>query len=205
MENGNNPNMTFPSNEEIGKRISALRKKRHFNQASLAEKLGKSLRTVQKYESGEIEISISIANQLAVILGTTPEFILGFDSSPSTINTLADITAFLFQLERVADLDLRIHAERPRDEFRWFCSIWFDGYRRNAELNEKMCLFLESWQHQRQLLLGGWTKQKEYELWKAQVLALQEKIPVLCLPSLRIDESEMDRGVPTPPPEENKE
>lgn len=201
MENGNNPNMTFPSNEEIGKRISALRKKRHIHQARLAEKLGKSLRTVQKYESGEIEISISIANQLAAILGTTPEFILGFDSSPSKINTLADITAFLFQLEQVADLDLSIHAERPRDEFRWFCSIWFDGYRRGAGLNAQMCLFLESWQHQRQLLLGGWTTLQKYELWKAQTLAQQEKTPVLCLPTLRIDESQINESSPTPPSE----
>ena len=205
MENENNPNMSFASSAEIGARISALRKKRRLTQAYLANRLGKSLRTIQKYESGEIELSVSIANRLAVILGTTPEFILGYDSSTKTINTLADITAFLFQLEQVANLELKIHAERPQDEFRWYCSIWFDGYRRDAELNEKMCLFLESWAHQRQLLLGGWSNPKKYEQWKTQILAQQEKIPVLCFPSLHIDEYVIDTGSPTPPSEESKE
>ena len=38
----------------IGERIKTLRKKRGYNQKELADLLGKSLRTIQKYESGEI-------------------------------------------------------------------------------------------------------------------------------------------------------
>ncbi len=49
----------------IGERIKTLRKKRGYNQKELADLLGKSLRTVQKYESGEIEVSIAVINQLA--------------------------------------------------------------------------------------------------------------------------------------------
>ena len=44
----------------IGERIKTLRKKRGYNQKDLANLLGKSLRTIQKYESGEIEVSIAI-------------------------------------------------------------------------------------------------------------------------------------------------
>ena len=42
----------------IGKRIKILRKKKGYTQQELADILGKSLRTVQKYETGEIEVSI---------------------------------------------------------------------------------------------------------------------------------------------------
>ena len=38
---------------EIGKRIKEFRKALHLNQTELAEKLGKTMRTIQKYESGE--------------------------------------------------------------------------------------------------------------------------------------------------------
>ena len=56
----------------IGQRIKALRKRKGYNQQELADIIGKSLRTVQKYESGEIEVSIAVVNQLAEVLETTP-------------------------------------------------------------------------------------------------------------------------------------
>ena len=48
----------------IGERIKTLRKKRGYNQKELADLLGKSLRTIQKYESGEIEVSIAMSMNL---------------------------------------------------------------------------------------------------------------------------------------------
>ena len=51
----------------IGERIKTLRKKRGYNQKDLATLLGKSLRTIQKYESGEIEVSIAM-EQFALCL-----------------------------------------------------------------------------------------------------------------------------------------
>ena len=44
---------------EIGERIKAARKAAHLSQTELAQRLNKTMRTVQKYESGEIEPSIS--------------------------------------------------------------------------------------------------------------------------------------------------
>ena len=45
---------------EIGERIKAARKAAHLSQTELAQRLDKTMRTVQKYESGEIEPSIAI-------------------------------------------------------------------------------------------------------------------------------------------------
>ena len=49
----------------IGQRIKALRKRKGLNQTQLANLIGKSLRTMQKYETGEIEVSIDVVNALA--------------------------------------------------------------------------------------------------------------------------------------------
>lgn len=88
---------------EIGRRLKALRKRKGLNQQELAELLGKSLRTVQKYETGEIEVSIAIVNQLAEILESTPTYILGYEVKNEPITNLADIMNLLFQLERYRD------------------------------------------------------------------------------------------------------
>ena len=52
-------NFDYPA---IGQRIKQLRKRKGLNQTELAQMLKKSLRTVQKYETGEIEVSIAVAN-----------------------------------------------------------------------------------------------------------------------------------------------
>ena len=54
-------NFDYPA---IGQRIKQLRKRKGLNQTELAQMLKKSLRTVQKYETGEIEVSIAVVNQL---------------------------------------------------------------------------------------------------------------------------------------------
>ena len=44
------------TNEQIGQRIKAVRTEKNVTQTQLAKFLGKSLRTVQSYESGESRI-----------------------------------------------------------------------------------------------------------------------------------------------------
>ena len=56
-------NFDYPA---IGQRIKQLRKRKGLNQTELAQMLKKSLRTVQKYETGEIEVSIAVVNQIDV-------------------------------------------------------------------------------------------------------------------------------------------
>ena len=53
---------------QIGLRIRTARKNKGLNQTELAKLLGKSLRTIQKYESGEIEVSIAMINEIAKVL-----------------------------------------------------------------------------------------------------------------------------------------
>lgn len=64
----------------IGQRIRQCRKEKGLTQTELAEMIGKSLRTVQKYEKGEIEVAISVINDIAAALNTSSAEILEFNS-----------------------------------------------------------------------------------------------------------------------------
>ena len=64
----------------IGERIAKQRKQLRISQTELAEQLGKSLRTVQKYESGEIDMSVSVLEQIADILKMPINSLIGYDS-----------------------------------------------------------------------------------------------------------------------------
>ena len=60
--------------------IKKLRKESGLTQVQLADKLDKSVRTIQKYESGEIEPSIEIINSLSKIFDVSVQDL--FDKQP---------------------------------------------------------------------------------------------------------------------------
>ena len=57
--------LTMSSSEEIGKAIQKQRRAQKFTQKEFAQRLGKSERTIQKYESGEILLKIDVLKQIA--------------------------------------------------------------------------------------------------------------------------------------------
>ena len=57
--------LTMSSSEEIGKAIQKQRKAQKITQKEFAQRLGKSERTIQKYESGEILLKINVLKQIA--------------------------------------------------------------------------------------------------------------------------------------------
>ena len=149
----------------IGQRIKMLRKKKGLSQTELAQMLGKSLRTVQKYETGEIEVSISVINQIAEILETSSTYLFGYESGTTQIKSLSDVMDFLFKLENVAGIDFHIDVKKPPS-----CSISFDG-KSAAEFNADMCLFLEQWQQEREDVQSFASTLEAYKKWKDTTLA----------------------------------
>ncbi|KAB5103170.1 helix-turn-helix transcriptional regulator, partial [Bacteroides thetaiotaomicron] len=152
-------NFDYPA---IGQRIKQLRKRKGLNQTELAQMLKKSLRTVQKYETGEIEVSIAVVNQIADLLDSTPTYILGYESSTTQIRTLSDVMDFLFKLETVEGIDFKIDVQKPPRRKQWECSISFDG-KSMAEFNADMCLFLEQWEDERSELRAYNSTQAAYK------------------------------------------
>ena len=110
----------------IGQRIRTARKQKGINQTELANLLGKSLRTIQKYESGEIEVSIAMINELAKALDTTSTFLIGYEHDEKNIHSLSDIMDFLFKLDRIKGLNFNIDVKRPPHYDEWECSITFN-------------------------------------------------------------------------------
>ncbi len=172
---------------QIGQRIRLLRKKKHLNQTELAQRLGKALRTVQKYETGEIEVSIAMINQLAEVLDSTPTYILGYETSNIGIRNMADIMDFLFKLEQVNGLQFHIDVKRPPRNGSWECSIAFDG-KSNAPHNADICLFLEDWEEQRDDVRSYAHTQSQYAKWKEQTLAYYAATPVSSTQPEELDE-----------------
>ncbi len=154
----------------IGQRIKMLRKKKGLSQTELAQMLGKSLRTVQKYETGEIEVSISVINQIAEILETSSTYLFGYESGTTQIKSLSDVMDFLFKLENVAEIDFHIDVKKPPRSKEWSCSISFDG-KSAAEFNADMCLFLEQWQQEREDVQSFASTLEAYKKWKDTTLA----------------------------------
>lgn len=60
---------------DFGQRLKKLREGQGLTQTELAEKIGKSLRTVQKYESGEIDIPLSMLYSLSEVFDVTISFL----------------------------------------------------------------------------------------------------------------------------------
>ena len=164
------------NNEEmtIEQRVRKARKEKGYNQTELANALGKSLRTIQKYENGEIEISISMLNELSKALDTTTTYLLGYktETVKPQITTFADVAVMLFEFEKVAGLKFDIAVKRPPRDDNWECSITFDG-KAKTDLNADMCLFLEDWAEARENC-----SPEQYVDWKDKTLAYYSRLAV---------------------------
>lgn len=76
------------SKETIGYRIKEKRKSKGITQKEFSKKLNKSGSTIQKYESGEIEIPHSVIEEIARILDTTVPYLLGYEEVEKTLDEL---------------------------------------------------------------------------------------------------------------------
>ena len=164
---------------QVGQRIKMLRKRKGMNQSELAAALDKSLRTVQKYATGELEVSIAIVNHLAELLDSTPTYILGYETNNEPIRDLADVLDYLFKLETVQELGFRIDVRRPPHYDQWECSITFDG-KGTERYNADMCLMLEQWRDELEDLRSYAHSRESYRKWKDQTLAYYSGSPLTC-------------------------
>ncbi len=156
---------------EIGERIKAARKAAGLNQTELATRLNKTLRTVQKYESGEIRPSIAMVNEIAKILDISPVELIGYKKPEVVLESLSDVIAVLHQLSKKANLRFTIDVQRPPHHDEWNCSLRFNGQDHTAPMNAALCLFMEEYAKELQKLETYWTDQENLDLWVEKRLA----------------------------------
>ena len=158
-------------NNQIGLRIRTARKEKGINQTELANLLGKSLRTIQKYESGEIEVSIAMLNEIAKVLDCESTYLIGYDTERKPLENLSDIMNFLFQLDKITELGFNIEVKRPPHYDGWECTITFNGKDVSTELNQDLCLFLEEFEDKRNEVKDYQTSLESYQKWQDKTLA----------------------------------
>ena len=84
--------LTMSSSEEIGKAIQKQRRAQKITQKEFAQRLGKSERTIQKYESGEILLKIDVLKQIANELNVPwQELLSAEDTNTTKDNTTIEI------------------------------------------------------------------------------------------------------------------
>ena len=87
--------LTMSSPEEIGKAIQKQRRAQKITQKEFAQRLGKSERTIQKYESGEILLKIDVLKQIANELNVPwQELLFTKNTNTPKDNTTAEYPAY---------------------------------------------------------------------------------------------------------------
>jgi transcriptional regulator with XRE-family HTH domain len=76
----------------IGDRIKRRRKHLGMSADALGERLGKDRSTIYRYEKGDIEnLPLDILEPIAEALGTTPQYLMGWEEVQKNNDTIADI------------------------------------------------------------------------------------------------------------------
>ena len=85
--------MNTTKEETLGQRIKAQRRKLGMTQDELAERLYIPKSTISAYENDKIDIKASRLAELARTLGTTPDYLLGFEDEKEADEDLDETIA----------------------------------------------------------------------------------------------------------------
>ena len=156
---------------EIGRRIKAARKAAKMSQTDLANRINKTLRTVQKYESGEIVPSIDMIGQIAEVLGVLPFQLIAYERQELRIKSLSDIFYILNELNNKTGIRFEIETKRTSKDGKWSCALKFDGNDPANPYNADLCKFLEQYALQRHRLESYWTTKEAFDSWLDESLS----------------------------------
>ena len=97
----------------IGACIRLRRQHKKMSQSELAEKIHKSVRSIQQYESGKTCPSIPMINTLSEALDTTPGFLLGFTHEEEcNLNTISNLMTNAVPTDMTACICIHLLAYR---------------------------------------------------------------------------------------------
>ena len=167
--------------EEIGNAIKKRRRQLKITQKEFAERLGKSERTIQKYESGEITMKIDLIKRVAdeleipwqeLLEAKTDE--IGIVSSENEFpacrfHTLSDVINALFTITEIKDIAFQLTCAKPPESPDWTSALMVDG-KGSGTYNADFCLFMENWMNKLAALQSGSINQEQFETWKRETL-----------------------------------
>lgn len=167
--------------EEIGSAIKKRRRQLKITQKEFAERLGKSERTIQKYESGEITMKIDLIKLVADELDIPWQELLeaktdeiGIVSSENEFpacrfHTLSDVINALFTITEIKDIAFQLTCAKPPESPDWTSALMVDG-KGSGTYNADFCLFMENWMNKLAALQSDSINQEQFETWKRETL-----------------------------------
>lgn len=176
--------MHFDNVEDIGKEIQKIRKSKKISQKDFATALGKSERTIQKYEAGEIDFNLSTIREIADELDTPWYSLLDSkskgDSDDADANkhitveyhfhSVSDVINMLFTLTEIKDLSFDLSCAKPPESPEWKASLSVNG-KGSGCYDADFCLFIENWMAELQKMRSGKSTPEQYAAWKDKMLS----------------------------------
>lgn len=166
--------------EEIAKNLKRIRKERKLNQKQLAALLDKSERTIQNYEAGETDFSISMLKDIAIALDIDWRELIGehieipiasqSDMDKYRIDTFGDIVSLLFQMQETYDVTMNLQVAKPPEDREWKAGISIDG-KGSGKYDADFCLFLENWRDKLDMLCHNLLSMEQYREWQKKTVA----------------------------------
>lgn len=171
---------------QIGMKIKEMRRTKKISQKKFAEMLGKSERTIQKYEAGEIDFNISTIREIADKLNLSWFELLNAKSGiPETetaaiqenecgFGTLGDIFQALMSMTNYSDdLKFILELNKPPEDKEWSASLKING-KDDGRYNSDFCLFIENWISKLQQKLPP----EKFQSWKNETIAYYSDSPL---------------------------
>ena len=182
MTNSHSIKITMSSPEEIGKAIQKQRRAQKITQKEFAQHLGKSERTIQKYESGEILMKIDVLKQIANELNVPWQELLSPEDNnipkdntttkyPAyEFHTMSDVINALFAITELTDFSFELTNTKPPENPEWTAGIKVNG-KGNGKYDADFCLFMENWIAKKNMLQTGKLSKEKFDSWKSDMLA----------------------------------
>lgn len=181
MALSNDQRFSMYTAEEIGSAIKKRRRQLKITQKEFAERLGKSERTIQKYESGEITMKMDLIKLVADELDIPWQELLeaktdeiGIVSSENEFpacrfHTLSDVINVLFAITEIKDIAFQLTCAKPPESPDWTSALMVDG-KGSGTYNADFCLFMENWMNKLAALQSGSISQDQFDTWKRETL-----------------------------------
>ena len=182
MTNSHSIKITMSSPEEIGKAIQKQRRAQKITQKEFAQHLGKSERTIQKYESGEILMKIDVLKQIANELNVPWQELLSPEDNnipkdntttkyPAyEFHTMSDVINALFAITELTDFSFELTNTKPPENPEWTAGIKVNG-KSDGKYDADFCLFMENWITKKNMLQTGKLSKEKFGSWKSDMLA----------------------------------
>lgn len=173
------------SSKEIGENIQKLRKARKITQEQFADQLGKGVRTIQKYESGEIQVPTDVLAQMGDIFDmpwlqiVKPNIVFINTKENETwrykyqFDSLSDVINALFTIEAGKNFTTSISVSKPPEDADWSASYSVDG-KGSSKYDADFCLFMENWMNRLDALKSGRLSPDKYREWQSKTIAYYE-------------------------------